>query len=454
MGKKITIIGAGSVSFTQGLVADLIRTFDGGEWRLALVDIDPKALATADGICRKMIQAKQSDIQLTCETDRRDALPGSDYIITTIGVGGRRAWEKDVFIPRKYGVYQPVGDSVMPGGISRAMRMIPAMLDIVGDVEELCPDARFFNYSNPMTAICRAVRKASGYPIVGLCHGVTHTEKYLAEFAGLDRSKVTSYAAGLNHLTFIYDFRCDGKDAKPVLAEKLAEIRKNGVDYTNVGRGFTEARREAPPLDEPFSWELFDAYNAFPAPGDRHVTEFYADRYIEPRGYYGKTLGVDAYSFEQTIESGDIKYDEMAALAESPGGLPESFFDHFSGEHEQVMNIIHSIEHDERKIFSANLPNRRAIPFLPDEAVLEIPAVATAAGLTPIQVTDFPDALAAIIGRHAAIAEITVDAALKGSKELFVEAILMGGYIKDRDAVTQMAGELLAVHAEFLPQFN
>ncbi|MDO8685041.1 MAG: alpha-glucosidase/alpha-galactosidase, partial [Clostridiales bacterium] len=189
MSKKITIIGAGSVVFTQGLVADLIKTFNGERWRLALVDIDSIALETVSKICKKMIEVKKSDLQLTYSTDRCDVLPGTDYVITTIGVGGRRAWEKDVFIPRKYGIFQPVGDSVMPGGISRAMRMIPAMIEIVRDVERLCPITQFFNYSNPMTMICRAVRKFTGFPIIGLCHGITYTEDYLARFAGLDRKK-------------------------------------------------------------------------------------------------------------------------------------------------------------------------------------------------------------------------------------------------------------------------
>ena len=454
MGKKITLIGAGSVVFTRGLVADMIRTFSGEGWRLALVDIDPAALSIVSKICRKMIETKKSDLQLTESTDRRDVLPGSDYVVTTIGVGGRRAWEKDVYIPRKYGVFQPVGDSVMPGGISRAMRMVPAMLGIVRDVEKLCPGARLFNYSNPMAMICGAVRKATGFPIVGLCHGVTHTESYIAGFAGLDRQKFTTYAVGLNHLTFIYDFRYDGRDALPIIKDKLAEIKKNGVDYTNAGRGFAEMEMDAPQLDEPFSWELFERYKAFPAPGDRHVTEFYADRFISPGSYYGKTLGVDAFSFEQTIESGDTGYANMVDLAESAGSLPNSFFDRFSGEHEQVMDIIYSIEHDWRKVFYANLPNRGAVSNLPEQAVLELPAVATSAGIVPINVNGFPDTLAAIINRHLAIAAVATEAALTGDRELFVEAVLLGGYITGREAVSAMVNELIETHNEYLPQFK
>ena len=120
MNKKIVLVGVGSAMFTQGLVADLILSPD-----LGLVDIDPSALETAEGLSRRMVEAKDAEIAIQASTDRREVLPGADVVVTTIGVGGRRAWEADVFIPRKYGIFQPVGDSVMPGGISRAMRMIP-----------------------------------------------------------------------------------------------------------------------------------------------------------------------------------------------------------------------------------------------------------------------------------------------------------------------------------------
>ena len=152
MREKYVIIGAGSAMFTRGLVADLIQR--GEALNLALVDIDSGALAVAEGLTAKMIAARHAPITLTASTDRREALPGATVVICTVGVGGRRAWEQDVFIPRKYGIFQPVGDSVMPGGTSRALRMIPAMVAIAEDVLDLTPDALFFNYGNPMSPVC------------------------------------------------------------------------------------------------------------------------------------------------------------------------------------------------------------------------------------------------------------------------------------------------------------
>lgn len=179
MPEKIALLGAGSAVFTRGLVADIIRKRWDAE--LALVDIDAEALEVAERLVSKMIEASGAPLRLAASTERRDLLAGATAVICTIAVGGRRGWEKDVQIPRKYGIFQPVGDTVMPGGSSRALRMLPPMLAIAEDVLELAPDALFFNYSNPMAAICRGVRKATGANAIGLCHGVSGVAGYLED---------------------------------------------------------------------------------------------------------------------------------------------------------------------------------------------------------------------------------------------------------------------------------
>ncbi|MBD3241256.1 MAG: alpha-glucosidase/alpha-galactosidase, partial [Chitinivibrionales bacterium] len=209
MREKVVLIGAGSVVFTRGLIADLLEL--GWEAELALVDIDTDALAVAHRLAAKMIESHNAPVQLSSSADRREALKGASVVITTIGVGGRRAWEQDVFIPRKYGVYQPVGDTAMPGGASRALRMIPAMVAIAQDVAELAPDALFFNYGNPMNPICRGVRKATGVPMVGLCHGVPSVARYLARALGVDHHALSYTAVGVNHLTWFVELFHEGR---------------------------------------------------------------------------------------------------------------------------------------------------------------------------------------------------------------------------------------------------
>lgn len=451
MSKKIVLIGAGSAMFTQGLVADLILSPQLGPFHLGLVDIDPNALEVAVGLAKKLVEAKGADLTISGATDRRDLLPDADVVLMTVGVGGRRAWEQDVFIPRKYGIYQPVGDSVMPGGVSRAMRMIPALVDIARDVKELCPNALFINYSNPMTANCWAIRKETGLPVIGLCHGAFRVERSLAEVAGVPPDEVSSIAIGLNHLTFFYDLRWKGKDAWPRLREKLAtelEPQADGLPYPKAGNTFNDGAVGS----NPFSWSLFQAYGGYPSANDRHVVEFFPERF--PKGeYYGMQLGKDAYSLEEVIAWGDNIYADMKAQALGEKPLDSRLLERKVGEHEQLLEILASIEHDERKIFYANLPNEGAVPNLPDDAILELPTVAMAGGMRAIHFDDFPDTLAAVINRKLSGIRLTVEAALTGDRNLFVEALLADGAVSDRKVATAMMNDLLEAHRAYLPNF-
>jgi alpha-galactosidase len=276
-----------------------------------------------------MITAKAAPITLAASVDRRDVLRGATAVICTVGVGGRRAWEQDVFIPRRHGIFAPVGDTVGPGGTSRALRMIPPMVAIARDVLDLAPDALFFNYGNPMAPVCRAIRKATGANVVGLCHGVIEVARYLAEALGVPLSALDHTAVGLNHLTWFVAVRAHGQDALPRLRQMAAQ--KTAFD------------------DNPFSWSLLELFGAFPAVLDRHVTEFFPQFFREGH-YYGKTLGVDAINFEQYIVWGDQIYAEMRKAAFGPEPLGQDFFDRLSGEHEQVIDIIASIRDGSGKI--------------------------------------------------------------------------------------------------------
>jgi len=428
MVKKIVLIGAGSAVFTRGLVADIIQTPDLGVSELGLVDIDSDVLDVVKRLVQQMIDAKKADIRLLASTDRREILPDSDVVVTTIAVGGRRAWEADVFIPRQFGIYQPVGDTVMPGGISRALRMIPAMLSIASDIQRLCPNAHFFNYSNPMTVTCRAIRKATDVKVIGLCHGTFHTEGYLAKLSGVPRNEVTSLAVGVNHLTWIYDFRWKGQNALPMA-------------YEHRGK------------DNPFSWSLYEAYGAFPAPGDRHTTEFFPERF--PSGhYYGKVLGVDAFSLEKTIEHGDLAYAKMREQALGRQPLDEWIFQRAPGEHEQLVDILMSIEKDERRVSHVNMPNQGAVPNLQDDAILELPAVSTGRGFCQIRIDHFPDTIAALLNRRIAAQELTVEAALTGSRQIVIEALLADGAVQDPNTARQLCDALINAHKLYLPQFD
>ncbi len=429
--RKMVLIGAGSASFTVGLVADLLSSGIEAEWTVGLVDINDEALAVAQGLVERMVQKKGAPVNIEASVDRADILPGADIVVTTIAVAGRDGWEKDIVVPQEHGIYQPVGDTVGAGGISRAMRQIPAMLDIANDVHKLCPDAHFFNYGNPMAAICRAINKYTPARVVGLCHGVQGTLRYLCDHIGVPYSEISSLYLGMNHLTWITHFTHHGEDLWPQVNEKLADLD---------------------PEDNPFSWELYETYGAFPAVLDRHITEFFPERFGQG-DYYGKVLGVDVMDILGVIRGGDERYEKMARQARGEEELEDSLFNRVLGEHEALVPILESIYADRHEVFPMNVPNRTE-SGIPAEFVLEMPVAATAGGCVPVALPPLPPGILAWVTEALYGVEITVDAAVKGDSDLFVQALLYERTVPDLKTARALADDLLAAHEGSLPQFE
>jgi len=438
--EKLVLIGAGSVSFTRGLVADALAAWPEG--RLALVDVDRHALEAATGLARKMVAGRGVSWEVDASTDRTEVLEGATAVICTVGVGGRRAWEQDVFIPRKYGIFQPVGDSVGPGGSSRALRMIPAMVAVARDVLDLAPDALFFNYSNPMAPVCRAIRKATDAPVVGLCHGVNHTARYLAGALGVATTQLTYNAVGMNHLTWFTEVRVDGVDAMPRLQE-IAERR--------VAEGARSP--SAAVAASPFSWHLLRVFGAFPAVLDRHVVEFFP-QFFRGGNYYGGKLGVDAYSFEETIAGGDHGFEEMRRDAFSEDALPASYYAPSGGEHEQVVNIISNLRRGTGAVFSVNLPNGGRIASWPTESIIEGPARTDRSEFRLLEQEKLPPGIAGALATRLQWVEVIVEAALQRKRDAFVQALALDGWVDSLDMAATLADELLRAQAPFLGRFD
>ena len=435
MKEKLVLIGAGSAMFTGALVADVAdRRWEG---ELGLVDADSEALAVAEGLCKKIIQAKKSSLKLSASLDRTDILPGATVVVTTVGVGGRRAWEQDVFIPRKYGIYQPVGDSVMPGGTSRALRMVPPMVEIAKDVVELAPKALFFNYANPMGVVCRAVRKETKAEMVGLCSGVWGIGNQLARFLSVEASEFQYTAVGMNHLTWFTEVRSKGEDLMPRLRQRVEESLKAGKPPGHLCS------------------RLFQVFGAFPAVGDGHVSEFFPGLFPDGNPE-GRLPPNHRWSFEGIIREGDRIYAEMKEKAFSKEPLEPDYFEknRGEGEHEQATEIVESIRMDLGRVYSANLPNTGQVPNFPPEAILECNALATASGMKAITQPPLPPGIVGTLATRFAWVETVVEAAMEGSRDKFVQALILDGSVTSIEMAEKLADELLAAHAEHLPQFN
>ena len=449
MSERIVLIGAGSAVFTRGLVADLIRL--GIQADLALVDIDPHALRVAESLTRKMVSVKNAPITVRASLDRRAVLKDATVVICTIGVGGRRAWEQDVFLPRRYGIYAPVGDTVGPGGSSRALRMVPAMVDIARDVLELAPGALFFNYSNPMAVICRAVYKATGANMVGLCHGVQGVASTIAEFMDEPFDEMQYTAIGINHLTWFTKVAFRGEDAMPRLREIATQRIAAGVPgdamptYPFAAMGW--------PHHNLFSLELLLRFGAIPSALDRHVTEFFP-QFFRAGHYYGQRLGVDAFSFETTIAEGDETFAAMEKEAFDSQPLPDDYFQRAEGDHELVMDIISAIRNEREYVVSANLPNTGHVPNLSSTAIIESPAVTKNGTLQALAQEPLSSAMAGTLATRYEWVETIVESALEGSRDKFIQALVLDGYVDSFDMATRLADDLLEVQALHLPQFR
>lgn len=226
---NIVLVGAGSAVFGVRLVRDLVFTEGLKGSQLTLVDIDEERLELVYEIGRRLIAEQRADLVLSRCADYRDALAGANYVISTVARGGTDAWLQDVEIPRNYGYYYAVGDTLGPGGMMRAFRTIPIVLDIAREMEHLCPTALLINYSNPMTAICRAVNRYSSIQVIGLCHGLLNTVRRIAPRLTRKAEDITAWGAGINHfiwLTDISDART-GEDLYPALMQRADEYPDN-----------------------------------------------------------------------------------------------------------------------------------------------------------------------------------------------------------------------------------
>jgi alpha-galactosidase len=245
MSYKITIIGGGSSTFTPQLMQLFMKSEALEDSTITLMDVDDRQLETMDTLCRQVV--RQAGLNLTIEstTDRRESLKGTNFVISAISVGGMDAWEEDIEIPARYGIYMPIADSIGPGGIMRAFRHIPPLVAVCKDLEDVAPDAWVFNYTNPVTSNCTAMRRETAIKVVGLCTcsvfpRAAHPEaaKYLSLWAGVspDDLVLPAPAGGLNHCAAILELKVkDGRNILPLIKEHLNRpVMKWGLENSTL----------------------------------------------------------------------------------------------------------------------------------------------------------------------------------------------------------------------------
>jgi alpha-galactosidase len=434
MKKNLVLLGVGSTYFTRGIVESLCTK--GGEWEVRMVDIDPTCLDIAVNLGKRLVELYKAPVTISGSTERKDVLPGADAVVATIGVGGRRAWEKDVAIFRQFNVYQSTGDTYGAGGVSRALRTIPPLVEIAKDIEKSCPKALFINFTNPLTVNVWAVAKATKARIAGLCYGVTYYQHYLANLIGMQFDQLDCRAIGVNHFTWITDLSYKGESVWP-------QVRKE---------------KKGAELGNPYTWELFRMFDAFPCVGDGHICEFVPGWQGEG-AYYGKTFGTTAgHNFESYAAKFDVVYQQMADQAYGRAPVIKraddpNEKDMFKDE-DLFIDVLNASMGEDSIFRTVNLPNTGQAPNLPMGAVLEATTLINGDGFQPLCFGTLPPGISATLLRILGTQELTVEAALKGDRKLTIQALVAGETVRTEAEAEKMVDVILKTHGEYLPNFK
>lgn len=461
---RIAMIGAGSTVFARNLMGDIMSYPELADSTFALMDIDADRLKTSAEFGQQLNERFGGKATIETTTDRRVALRDADYVICMIQVGGYKpATVTDFDIPRKYGLRQTIGDTLGIGGIMRALRTIPVLLSIVRDMEELCPNALFLNYVNPMAMNQWALTRASGIKTVGLCHSVPHTAKQLAGDIDVPHDDINYLVAGINHMAFYLKFerKSTGEDLYPHIRRVLDEGRVpewNRVRYElfrRVGYFVTESSEH---LSEYVPWfikrthpELIDRFNI---PLDEYPGRCEAQ--------------IRAWHMMQEVRSSGKKLsaDEVrAALADIPvsASMREANvqqvmnFEHFERSVEYGSLIIHSMETGTPRCVYGNVRNSNIITNLPDGCNVEVPCLVDSNGIQPTVIGDIPPQLAALMQTNINVQSLTVEAALTGKREHIYHAAMVDPHTSAElslDEIWAMVDELIEAHGELLPAYH
>jgi alpha-galactosidase len=457
---KIVVIGAGSASFGENTLAALMRSQRLRGSSLALVDRNPASLDIVKRLAERLNREWDCQMSITTHAQHRQALEGAEFFVSAIEVGPReQLWKSDYDIPLQFGLHQPYAENGGPGGFAHALRNIGPVMEIVHDMEQICPEAWFINFTNPMTRICDAVNRHSKIQAVGLCHqifiGYAFVGMVLAEELGIEvpegiegmhadilqhalRDQVVHQvvprldiqAAGLNHFTWIVAMhdRQNGEDLYPRFRERFASFDPNF---------------------EPLTRDVYQAFGLFPVPGDTHLCEYLpwvADPFTKPWEKYNIRL----YDWNTWAGLRDFSLDRLNDMAEGHLTIEGLLEADSEGALEMIEHLAGAGTHYH---LAANRPNLGQIANLPLGATIETPVLVDGAGIHPVHVGTLPEAVAELLRREISVGQLCVDAAVEGSREKALQALLLDPMISDIGTARQVLEAYLTAYKQLLPQF-
>jgi alpha-galactosidase len=430
---KIAMIGAGSLVFCKTLMSDFLATPALARSEYRLMALTRTRLDKMHAFVQRMIKDNKVDAKVTATTNRRDALRGADYVVVMIQAGGVAEFRQDYEIPLKYGVDQCIGDTLGPGGVFRALRHIPALLEIARDMHELCPNAILLNYANPMAMCCWALGRVPGLQFVGLCHGVQTTMDLISSYVDVPKDQIDFLAAGINHMAWFLKLEHKGKDLYPTLKKNF---EKPGYYVNEKVRG-----------------EVLRHFGYFMTESTGHLSEYLP--------YFRKNQKArDLYCDEPAFggESGAY-YKYCAMLADKfaktdPLSIESTLLGPRSAEY--CSHIIEAKETGNVFRLNGNIRNDGCITNLPAGCCVEVPIYVDRTGLHPTVVGNLPPQCAALNITNVLVQGLTVEASFTGDPELVMQAIaldpLTASVLTLKD-IRDMVAEMLKTEARWLPQF-
>ncbi|GAA2605190.1 alpha-glucosidase/alpha-galactosidase [Paractinoplanes durhamensis] len=424
----IAFLGAGSVVFTRELLADILSFPELRDVTLALHDIDPERLQTAEAIARQTADQLGCHPMIKATLDRRRALQDADFVINSIQVGMHAATVRDFEIPAKFGLRQTIADTLGVGGIFRALRTFPVLDGIARDIQEICPDAWLLNYTNPMAMnIGYLAAKAPQIKAVGLCHSVFWTVHDLAELLHVPLDEIDYTGAGVNHQAWLLRFEHRGESLYPKLDELL---------------------EKTPELRRRVRMDMYKRLGYFPTETSEHSAEYvpwylHHDQEIErlriPVGDYLRISADNVAEYHATRAA--LQNGEKLDLTRDAT--------------EYAPQVIHSMVTGTMRRIHGNVANRGLISNLPESYAVEVPCVVDRLGVRPERVGDLPAQCAALNRSFVSVGQLTVQAALTGDKRMVRQAAMVDPNTAATLTVEQiwdLCDELTAAHGDLLPE--
>lgn len=438
MGTKIVLVGAGSTMFGPSTMLDIFLSEILKGATVVLHDINAERLEIMYSIMLEENKIHGDKVIIEKTTNRSEAFKDADFIINSITNGPRYThWWQDYEIPRKYGSKQIMGECGGPGGIFQSFRNIPPIVDIAKDAEKICPKALFINYSNPLPYINLAIyRSTKKLKTIGLCHQIAFLKNHIPKMLNkpLEELKITVW--GLNHFGFLMGLE-DNKSGQDLMPEFHAGAMQYFKEHENKWE-FSK-----------LTFEIYKRFGYFPHSGDNHIGEFlqFAHEYVEPQEDYIKRdtqAGDGIYNYftkhYQKLKEG--KYPRKGLLPKSSIG-------------ERAVPIIEeSIANKNYYELSVNYLNEGFIENLPQDVIIEGPAIVNKDGVHGIKYGTLPKNIAALMRVEASVQDLVVEAVLKRSKELAIAALTINPNVGSFKMAENIFNEMSEKQKQYLPKFT